>query len=532
MRRRNHARVTLRAPARVTTSDLLISDYEVSSLSQGGVRLERGPALPKGEEIDLDIELPGSGLMSVHGVVRWCEEHPGGGTTVAVEFVDVSRDLDAQLTEAVTNAYKALGGQILGRMRMELMRRGVTDVMQVAEELQRVKEEQSQAHLYASDLFTAEGSDSVVQVVSGTTGITRECIVWSLNLYLGLNRVPRVIEKVKDAVGRFGTGSGTSAPSGGLSALHHEIETRVADMVHKPRAIVFSTGYAANLGALSALPGPNDLVILDREAHSSMLDGVKLSQKKWITFKHNDVEDLDKKLTRLAPHHENIFVVVESAYSMSGDLAPLKEIVALKKKHRFLLYVDEAHTFGFYGPGGAGYCVDQGVSEDVDFVMSTFSKSTASLGGFVAAEEKLCTLIQATATPYIFQACLSPPDAAAILAALDEIQTDPSHAERLHANNRYMRAELTARGFDLGQSESPVIPVYVPDLEKLYALSARLYLDGIFSVPVVFPAVGVDEGRIRFIVNASHTKDQIDKTVDILTRHADELGVLPGPVAL
>ena len=527
MKRRMHARVTTRGTAKVATADLVDAEYAVANLSQGGVRLEGALALRVGEDLDLDIELPGGQApMEVHGVVRRVEPMVDGAFALAVEFVDVSRDLDAQLTQAVTEAYKALGAQILGKVRNDLMRQGVTDVSVVADTLQRVKEEQAEAHLFASDLYTEQGSDTQVSIVSGTTGIARECIVWSLNLYLGLNRSPEVIDKTRAAVGRFGTGSGTSAPSGGLSALHHEIEARVAGMVGKQKAIVYSTGYAANLGALSALPGPKDLVILDREAHSSMLDGVKLSQKKWITFRHNDVEDLAAKLERLTPLHENVFVVVESAYSMSGDLSPLREIAALKAKHRFFLYVDEAHTFGFYGEGGRGYCHEQGVSDRVDFIMSTFSKATASVGGFIAADEKYCTLLQATSTPYIFQACLSPPDAATILASLDEIQTNPRHAATLHENNRYMRGQLLERGFDLGSSRSPVIPVYVPDLEKLYALCARLYVDGIFSVPVVFPAVGVEEGRIRFIVNATHTRAQIDRTVELLTRRARELGVV------
>lgn len=529
MKRRMHARVSTRLRAKVATSDLSDLRYEVANLSQGGVRLERGPALSEGDEVELSIDLPGGAdSLRVHGVVRWVERERRGDATVAVEFVDVSRDIDAQLTGAVTDAYKALGAQIMGKLRNDLMRQGVTDIREVAEHLQRFKEEQAQAHLFASDLYTEHGSDTEVTIVSGTTGIAKDVIVWSLNLYLGLNRNPNVIERTRAAVASFGTGSGTSAPSGGLSGLHHQIETRVAEMVGKEKALVYSTGYAANLGALSALPGPNDLVILDREAHSSMLDGVKLSQKKWITFRHNDVADLEAKLERLAPLHENVFVVVESAYSMSGDLAPLKEIAALKAKHRFFLYVDEAHTFGFYGEGGRGYCHEQAVTKDVDFIMSTFSKATASIGGFLAADEKYCTLLQATSTPYIFQACLSPPDAATILAALDEIQHNPQHAATLHENNRYMRSELLARGFDLGSSQSPVIPVYVPDLEKLYTLCAQLYLDGIFSVPVVFPAVGVEEGRIRFIVNATHTRAQIDRTVEVLTTRARALEVIPG----
>jgi glycine C-acetyltransferase len=262
-----------------------------------------------------------------------------------------------------------------------------------------------------------------------------------------------------------------------------------------------------------------------------MIDGVRLSGKKWLAFKHNDVADLAEKLAKYGPNHENVFVAVESAYSMSGDLAPLREIAALKRRFPFFLYVDEAHTFGLYGAGGRGYCHELGVTEDVDFIMSTFSKATASIGGFFAADEKYCTLLQATATSYIFQACLSPPDAATILAALDEIAANPGLAATLHARTGAMRAQLVAEGFDLGTSQSPVIPVYVPDLEKLYALCARLYLNGVYSVPVVFPAVGINEGRIRFIVNARHTEEQIARTVRVLADEARALGILAPPRA-
>jgi 7-keto-8-aminopelargonate synthetase-like enzyme len=428
--------------------------------------------------------------------------------------------------QLVTERFKALGARILGQVRMEMQRGGVTDVAQVAEELQRIKDEQARAHLFSSDLFTEHGSGTVASIVSGTTGQKKECIVWSLNLYLGLNREPRVIAKAQEALGRFGTGCGTSAPSGGLNALHHEVEQRVAQMVGKDRAMVFSTGYSANLGALSALPGPRDLILLDREAHASMFDGARLSGKKWIAFKHNDPADLADKLERYGPLHENLFVAVESAYSMSGDLAPLRAFADLKRDFRFFLYVDEAHTFGFYGENGRGYCHELGVTKEVDFIMSTFSKATASIGGFFASDEKYCTLLQATATPYIFQACLTPPDAATILAALDEIQQNPRLAAALHDNNRRMREQLRQEGFDLGTSASPVIPVYVPDLEKLYELCALLYRDGIYSVPVVYPAVSISEGRIRFIVNARHTFDQIDRTVRVLAGHARALGIL------
>lgn len=521
---RIHARVTVHAPA-LAGNDHEQRAYEVKNLSAGGALL-MGGSIPNETPVGLELHVAGSEPIVVRGRVIRQETLPDGQPAFAVVFVEVTPELDGRLTQVVTQGFKELGARVLGQVRMEMQRRGVTDVALVADELQRIKEEQARAHLFSSDLFTENGSDAQACIVSGTTQVRRDCIVWSLNLYLGLNREPRVIEQAKGALARFGTGCGTSAPSCGLNAMHRELERRVADMVGKERAILFPTGYSANLGALSALPGPKDLLLLDREAHASMIDGVRLSGKKWLAFKHNDVADLSDKLRRYSPHHENVFVGVESAYSMSGDLSPLREIAALKKEHRFYLYVDEAHTFGLYGEQGRGYCHELGVSADVDFIMSTFSKATASIGGFVAAEERFCTLLQATATPYIFQACMTPPDVATILAALEVLQADPSFAKALHENNRVMRELLVQEGFDLGRSRSPVIPVYVPDLEKLYKLCAELYLEGIFSVPVVYPAVGINEGRIRFIVNARHTRTQIERTVHVLAERARALGVI------
>lgn len=496
-------------------------DGVLLNLSHEGALLLGAPHLEPGTRLGMSIE-----GVRVEGLVRRTELLGGGVSALGISVLPTSSEAKEQLVQLVADSYRALGATVLGQLRSQMQRDGITDVQVVADAYQQVKEEQARAMMYSADLYTAQGSDTNASIISATTGEERNCIVWSLNLYLGLNRVQAVVDRTCDAVRAFGTGSGTSAPSGGLNAMHDEIATRVAHMVGKPSAILFPTGYSANLGALSTLPGPRDLLLLDREAHASMFDGVKLSGKKYLAFRHNDVADLRSKLERYAPRHENVFVVVESAYSMSGDLSPLEEIVALKQQFDFLLYVDEAHTFGFYGKQGRGYCHQLGVSDQVDFIMSTLSKATASSGGFVAAEERFCTLMQSTSSAYIFQACLTPPDAATVLASLDEIRDNPDHSRRLHESNAYMRASLIREGFDLGSSQSPVIPVYVPDVDKLFQLCAHLHMEGIYSVPVTYPAVGLHEGRIRFIVNARHTREQIDQTVAILAGHARALGVI------
>jgi 7-keto-8-aminopelargonate synthetase-like enzyme len=416
---------------------------------------------------------------------------------------------------------------VIGNVMRKLVEEGVTDFDEIANAMQKVKDLQNAEGLYSNDRFTERGSDSQAVVITEEDGTRRDCILWCVNHYLGLNRNPRVIARSRDIIEKFGTGAGTSAMSGGMNSLHKEIERRINDMVGKERTMLFPTGYSANLGAISAIPGKNDLILFDHQSHASIIDGCKLSGKQWLAFKHNNVADLEAKLERMQAKYQNILVVVESAYSMSGDLAPLREICALKRKYKFYLYVDEAHSFGFYGEGGRGYCHEEGVTDDVDFIMSTLSKATASIGGFVATKKKYCTLMSWHANSYIFQACISPADAGAILASLDEIQGNPGLIKGLHEKTAYLRKHLLEAGFDLGTSRSPIIPIYVRDPKVLNAFGRSLYQDGVFSVTIGFPAVKLSEGRLRFITNASHTYPQIDKTLGILKENARKLGIIP-----
>lgn len=409
----------------------------------------------------------------------------------------------------------------------QLESQGITDIEVICDKLYEQLNRQIELGLYSNDRYIQCGSDVQGTVISDSLNSKDECILWCINHYLGLNRNQNVINKVCEAVRKFGTGCGTSAASGGMSSLHKEVELKIRNLVGKESVMLFPTGYSANLGILSALPGKNDLILFDRESHASLIDGIKLSGNKWIPFKHNNVEDLNTKLQKYSPKFENVFVVVESAYSITGDLSPLKEIVDLKQKYKFLLYVDEAHTFGIYGKNGSGYCSELGIVDQVDFITATLSKATASIGGFLAAKAKYMPLLKWRANSYLFQACLTPADAAAILASLEEIENNPQIIEQLHQNNRYMRQRLINVGFDLGTSQSPIIPIFMPDEAKLMSLNKELFARGIFSVSLIYPVVKPKEGRLRFILSASHTKEQIDKTVDTLQEIGIKYNIIP-----
>jgi len=405
----------------------------------------------------------------------------------------------------------------IGEVLVYLKKENITKIDERAKIIQDFVDAENIATGNAYDRYLEKGASTLTNVITEHSGIKKECILWCVNHYLSLNRNSNVIEKACSAMKQFGTGSGTSAASLGMSSLHKTLEKRVAKLLGKEDVVLFSTGFTANLGSISYIAGNKDMIIFDRECHASIIDGIKLSNAKWITFKHNDLADLEEKLNKYEGEgsYQNIFVVVESAYSMSGDLAPLIEIASLKKLYRFYLYVDEAHTFGIYGEKGQGYCYDQGVTDEVDFIISTLSKATSSIGGVFAAKKEYCSLLR-WSNLYMFQACLTPVDAAVVLACLDEIEDNPFMIKELHAKNQYMRDLLLSKGFNLGNSKSPIIPIMINDPSKLRLVVNELYHEGIYSTPVVYPAVKVKEGRIRLILNYSHTMEQIDYTVEVL----------------
>ena len=353
----------------------------------------------------------------------------------------------------------------------------------------------------------------------------KNCIIWPINHYLGLNRHPKVIEASIDALKEFGTGCGTSAMSGGHSYLHKLAEKRLANWLGKEDAILFPTGYSANVGAISGLAkGPSSFILFDRECHASIIDGVKLSGAKFLPFRHNDSDDLARKLKKFSAQYENVLVIVESVYSMTGEEACLQEIVDLREHHEFLLFVDEAHSFGLHPE--RTLCKKLGITEEVDFIMTTLSKSTASIGGVIATSHAFKTLFQVEANAYLFQAAIPPSDVAAIMAAMDVIEETPELLSSLWAKVSYMRGRLKELGFDIGAGSSPIIPVFIRDSDTLLRMGQDMYEDGVFTTSVAYPVVKHSEVRFRFILNESHSYAQIDRTLHVLENLGQKYGLL------
>lgn len=428
--------------------------------------------------------------------------------------------------EVMRQKLNMLSTDQIGMVRKKCFDHGITALGEIADAYEAMRQLQIQAGTWGYENFTRSGSDSAGYVESaGDAKIQQDCVIWPINHYLALNRHPEVIKAAHDALESFGAGCGTSAMSGGHNALHKKLENRLADILKKEAAILFPTGYSANVGAISALGrGSSNVILFDRECHASIIDGVKLAGCKFIPFKHNAVDDLERKLEKYSKDFDNVIVIVESVYSMSGEESPLQAIVELKDKHKFYLFVDEAHSFGLYENGSL--CGQLGITDDVDFIMTTLSKSAAAIGGVVATSRAFMTLLQLESTAYMFQAALTPPDTAAVLTALDIIDREPEIVRSLWEKTRYFRNALIELGFDVGNGTSPIIAVYIRDSEVLFKFAKLMFGKGIFTTAVTYPAVKNNEVRFRFIVNQSHTYEQINHTLSVLSEVGKALGVI------
>ncbi|WP_440120207.1 amino acid adenylation domain-containing protein [Tenacibaculum sp. Ill] len=355
---------------------------------------------------------------------------------------------------------------------------------------------------------------------------TQEAIIWTTNLYLGLNRDPEVIKEAAISLEKYGTGMGTSAAASGMTRQHLEFEEEFADLVGKPSACLFPTGYTANVGAVAGLLGRNDMVLIDQLCHASIVDGARLCGAKVRTFKHNDPEDLEDILQAEVSPYRTILVVLEGVYSMGEGAAPVAKIVKTAKKYNALTLVDEAHSFGFYGKGGAGICAAQGITEEADFIMTTLSKALGSIGGVVAASKEHIDLLKSSSRAYIFQASISPADMAAALTALRRLRKDDALRQRLWDTTYYMRQKFEEAGYDLGTGDGPIVTPHFADKDKLYAIVQKLYKLGIQTSAVTYPIVESGRGRLRLICSAAHTREDVDKTLAALIKAEREVDVL------
>ncbi|HAF48132.1 MAG TPA: 8-amino-7-oxononanoate synthase [Anaerolineaceae bacterium] len=352
----------------------------------------------------------------------------------------------------------------------------------------------------------------------------RHIIMCGSNNYLGLTTHPKVRQAAIDALNRYGTSCTGSRFLNGNLTLHETLEEEIADWVGKEASLVFSTGMQVNLGTISALVSRGDIIILDKEDHASIVDGAFLSGGKIERYRHNDMDHLERVLESL-PQDKGKLLVVDGLFSMEGDIAPLPELVPLCKAYGVRLMVDDAHAMGVLG-GGRGTAVHFGMTEDVDLIMSTFSKSFASLGGFIAGDKDVIEYVQHHARSLIFSASIPPSNAAAALAALEVMREEPERIVRVNQIGDMMRREYHNLGFDTGDSITPVIPIIIGDDELTFMTWRMLFENGVFVNPVISPAVSPGRQLLRTSYMATHTDEQLNKVLTIFEKVGKQLGLI------
>ena len=365
-------------------------------------------------------------------------------------------------------------------------------------------------------------SDQDTEVIIGG----KKVLMFGSNSYLGLTNHPKVKEAAMEAIRKYGTGCAGSRFLNGTLDIHVQLEKRLAKFVGKEDAISFSTGFQVNEGVISCITGREDYLIWDELNHASIIEGIRLSFSNKLKYKHNDMESLEKQLRRCEPDKVKL-IVTDGVFSMEGDVAHVAEIVRLAKQYNASIMVDEAHGIGVLGNHGSGTCDHFGVSKDVDLIMGTFSKSFASLGGFIAADKDTINYLRHHSRTYIFSASCTPASVAAANASLDIMLNEPEHMENLWKLTHYALDGFRQMGCEIGHTSTPIIPLFIRDNDLTFLIVRELFDEGIFVNPVVSPAVASQDTLIRFSLMATHTQTQLDYALEAIRKVFKKHDLIP-----
>ena len=366
-----------------------------------------------------------------------------------------------------------------------------------------------------------EGKQGTEVIMEG-----RKVLMFGSNAYTGLTGDQRVIDAGIAALQKYGSGCAGSRFLNGTLDIHVQLERELAAFGGKEEALCFATGFTVNSGVISQIVDRNDYIICDDRDHASIVDGRRLSFATQLKYKHNDMEDLEKQLQKCEPDRVKL-IVVDGVFSMEGDLCNLPAIIALKKKYNATVMVDEAHGLGVFGRQGRGVCDHFGLTQDVDLIMGTFSKSLASIGGFIAADSSIINVLRHTVRTYIFSASCTPAATACAREALHIIQQEPERLQALWDVTRYALKRFREEGFEIGDTESPIIPLYVRDTDKTFQAVAEAFNEGVFINPVIPPACAPQDTLVRYALMATHTKEQVDESVKRLKKVFQRLEIIP-----
>lgn len=369
--------------------------------------------------------------------------------------------------------------------------------------------------------FRAISSEQDTEVIMNG----KKVLMFGSNSYMGLTNHPKVIEAAVEATRKYGTGMAGSPFLNGTLTIHKDLEARLADFVGKEDAMIYSTGFGVNLGVVSTLTGREDYIILDEQDHASIIEGRRLSFSNCLKYRHNDMDSLEAQLKKCDPDKVKL-IVTDGVFSMEGDVANLPEIVRLAKKYNATVMVDEAHGIGVFGRGGRGTCDHFGVTDDVDLIMGTFSKSLASLGGFIATDKTITNYLRHHSRSYIFTASVTPAATAAVNAALDIMESEPERQEHLWKITKYALDNFRAMGCEIGHTSTPIIPLFIRDDYKTFRVTRDLLDEGVFVNPVVTPAVAPQDTLIRYSLMATHTEDQVQRSLEAIEKVFKKNGLL------
>ncbi|MBD5172953.1 MAG: pyridoxal phosphate-dependent aminotransferase family protein [Bacteroidales bacterium] len=353
----------------------------------------------------------------------------------------------------------------------------------------------------------------------------KDVLMFGSNSYMGLTNHPKVIEAAVEATRKYGTGLAGSPFLNGTLTIHRDLEARLADYVGKDDAMLYSTGFGVNLGVVSTLTGREDYIILDEQDHASIIEGRRLSFSNYLKYKHNDMESLEAQLKKCDPDKIKL-IVTDGVFSMEGDVANLPEIVRLAKEYNATVMVDEAHGLGVFGEGGRGTCWHYGVQDDVDLIMGTFSKSLASLGGFIATDKEITNYLRHHSRSYIFTAAITPAATAAVNAALDIMIAEPERQKHLWDITNFALEKFREMGCEIGHTSTPIIPLFIRDDYKTFQITRDLLDEGVFVNPVVTPAVAPQDTLIRYSLMATHTKEQVERSLEAIEKVFKKHGII------
>ena len=378
--------------------------------------------------------------------------------------------------------------------------------------------------------FMAQGIYPYFREIEGKQGTEvmmdgHRVLMFGSNAYTGLTGDQRVIDAGIAAMQRYGSGCAGSRFLNGTLDIHVQLEKELAEFVGKDETLCFPTGFTVNSGVISQLVDRNDYIICDDRDHASIVDGRRLSFATQLKFKHNDMEDLEKQLQKCEPNRVKL-IIVDGVFSMEGDLCNLPAIIELKKKYNATVMVDEAHGLGVFGRQGRGVCDHFGLTKEVDLIMGTFSKSLASIGGFIAADSSIINWLRHTCRTYIFSASCTPAATAAAREALRIILAEPERLEALWNVTKYALKRFREEGFEIGDTESPIIPLYVRNTDKTFMAVARAFEEGVFINPVIPPACAPQDTLVRYALMANHTFEQVDESVEKLKKVFKELEII------